>query len=94
LATPFGNGATSSYYRHGSSAFVAILIGVFAGHSPWLLLPLILLYAITVPADSGSLTAGMAMSADPEKRRRDNGGAFDGRLRLLGLESVVGRRRA
>ncbi|KZD21311.1 arabinose ABC transporter permease [Tardiphaga robiniae] len=51
-----------------ASAAVALLIGICADGSPWLLLPLILLYAITVPADSGALTAGMAMSANPENR--------------------------
>ncbi|MFL6790726.1 MAG: MFS transporter [Bradyrhizobium sp.] len=47
-----------------SSALVALLIGVFADKPPWLLLPLIMLYAITVPADSGALTSGMSMAAD------------------------------
>ena len=44
------------------------LIGAFADKSPWLLLPLILVYAITVPADSGALTSGMSMAADPDYR--------------------------
>ena len=51
-----------------SSAGVALLIGAFADKSPWLLLPLVLAYAITVPADSGALTSGMAMAADPNYR--------------------------
>ncbi|MET0724523.1 MAG: MFS transporter, partial [Tardiphaga sp.] len=78
LAMPssiLGNEAALRLGRHRAvsmimvaSASVAVLIGFFAGHSPWLLLPLILLYAITVPADSGALTAGMAMSANPENR--------------------------
>jgi predicted MFS family arabinose efflux permease len=51
-----------------SSAVVALMIGVFADKSPWLLLPLILAYAITVPADSGALTSGMSMAADPDFR--------------------------
>ena len=42
-----------------ASAAVALLIGLFANQSPWLLLPLLLAYAITVPADSGALTSGM-----------------------------------
>lgn len=49
-----------------SSALVALLIGLSADQSPWFLLPLILLYAITVPADSGALTSGMTMAANPE----------------------------
>jgi predicted MFS family arabinose efflux permease len=48
-----------------SSAVVALLIGIFADRSPWFLLPLIMAYAITVPADSGALTSGMAMAATP-----------------------------
>ena len=51
-----------------ASAAVALLIGLFADQSPWLLLPLMLVYAITVPADSGALTSGMSMAADPNYR--------------------------
>ena len=51
-----------------ASALVALLIGMLADHSPWMLLPFILLYAGTVPADSGALTAGMTMAANPENR--------------------------
>jgi predicted MFS family arabinose efflux permease len=51
-----------------SSAVVALLIGIFADKPPWFLLPLMLVYAITVPADSGALTSGMAMAATPDYR--------------------------
>jgi predicted MFS family arabinose efflux permease len=51
-----------------SSALVALLIGAFADKSPWLLLPLLLAYAFTVPADSGALTSGMTMAADDRYR--------------------------
>ena len=51
-----------------ASAAVALLIGLFANQSPWLLLPLLLAYAITVPADSGALTSGMSMAAHPDFR--------------------------
>jgi MFS family permease len=51
-----------------SSALVALLIGIFSDKSPWFLLPLMLVYAITVPADSGALTSGMAMAANPDYR--------------------------
>jgi len=51
-----------------SSAAVALMIGAFADKSPWLLLPLMLVYAITVPADSGALTSGMSMAANPSYR--------------------------
>jgi predicted MFS family arabinose efflux permease len=50
------------------SAAVALLIGLFADKPPWFLLPLMLVYAITVPADSGALTSGMAMAASPDYR--------------------------
>jgi len=51
-----------------SSAVMALLIGIFADRSPLFLLPLMMVYAITVPADSGALTSGMAMAADPDYR--------------------------
>jgi predicted MFS family arabinose efflux permease len=51
-----------------ASAVVALLIGLFADKSPLLLLSLIMVYAITVPADSGALTSGMSMSANPDYR--------------------------
>jgi predicted MFS family arabinose efflux permease len=51
-----------------ASAAVALLIGIMSDKSPWLLLPLLLVYAVTVPADSGALTSGMTMAADPDNR--------------------------
>jgi predicted MFS family arabinose efflux permease len=51
-----------------ASAMVALLIGLMSDKSPWMLLPLLLVYALTVPADSGALTSGMTMAADPENR--------------------------
>ena len=51
-----------------SSAAIALLIGLFADRSPWFLLPLIMIYAVTTPADSGALTSGMAMAASPKYR--------------------------
>jgi predicted MFS family arabinose efflux permease len=78
LAMPssiFGNELALRFGRHRaitavmlSSAVVALLIGVFADKSPWVLLPLIVVYAFTVPADSGALTSGMTMAADPNYR--------------------------
>ena len=86
-ASILGNELALKFGRHRaitavmfSSAVVALLIGAFADKSPWLLLPLLLAYAITVPADSGALTSGMSMAADPELSRRDDGDAFDCRL--------------
>src|SRR6478609_4331973 len=51
-----------------TSALAALLLGVFADKSPAFLLPLIIAYAITVPADSGALTSGMTMAANPRYR--------------------------
>lgn len=51
-----------------ASAIVAVAIGLSADLSPWILLPLIAIYAVTVPADSGALTSGMAMAANPDNR--------------------------
>jgi MFS family permease len=47
-----------------ASGAIAFLIAMNADGSMLILLPLILLYALTVPADSGSLTSGMSASAD------------------------------
>jgi predicted MFS family arabinose efflux permease len=49
-----------------ASALTALGLGLFAGGSAWLLLVLILIYSVTVPADSGSLTAGMMAQAQAE----------------------------
>ena len=43
-------------------------IGALAGGPPLLLLALVMLHAVTIPADSGSLTAGMSASAEPQLR--------------------------
>ncbi|HEV7880070.1 MFS transporter [Bradyrhizobium sp.] len=67
LALKFGRHRAISTVMFGS-AFVALLIGIFADRSPWFLLPLIMIYAFTVPADSGALTSGMAMAANPDYR--------------------------
>jgi predicted MFS family arabinose efflux permease len=74
-ASILGNDLALKFGRHRaitavmfSSALVALMIGAFADKSPWLLLPLLLAYALTVPADSGALTSGMSMAADPGYR--------------------------
>ncbi|MEY3477510.1 MAG: hypothetical protein RLY65_1910 [Pseudomonadota bacterium] len=61
-----------------ASAAIALLIGLNTDGSILLLLPLILIYALTVPADSGSLTAGMSASADPRFRGWMLGFCLDG----------------
>jgi predicted MFS family arabinose efflux permease len=70
-----GNEAALRFGRHRAviaimiaSAAVGTAIGILATASPLLLLPLVLLYGITVPADSGSLTSGMSASAVPAQR--------------------------
>jgi len=74
-ASILGNELALKFGRHRavtvvmlSSATVALLIGFTADKSPWFLLPLLIVYAITVPADSGALTSGMTMAADPNYR--------------------------
>jgi len=74
-ASILGNEAALRYGRHRAisivmltSALVAAAIGLSIGVSPWLSLILLLCYAITVPADSGALTAGMSGTAEPRFR--------------------------
>jgi predicted MFS family arabinose efflux permease len=74
-ASIFGNELALKLGRHRAvslvmfaSAVVALLIGLLSDRSPWMLLPLLLVYALTVPADSGALTSGMTMAADPDNR--------------------------
>ncbi|MBK8763722.1 MAG: MFS transporter, partial [Burkholderiaceae bacterium] len=74
-ASILGNEFSIRFGRHRAvsviqivSALVALSIGALAGGPPLLLLILVLCYAVTVPADSGSLTAGMSASADPRFR--------------------------
>jgi hypothetical protein len=51
-----------------ASALVAVAIGIGASSSPLIVLLLVLLYGLTVPADSGALTSGMSQSAVPAQR--------------------------
>jgi len=74
-ASILGNELALKIGRHRSitvvmlaSAAVALAIGVSAGHSAWLSLLLMLVYAFTVPGDSGALTSGMTAAADPRYR--------------------------
>jgi len=74
-ASILGNECSIRFGRHRAvsaiqflSAAVGLSLGVLAGASPWLLFGLLLVWAITVPADSGSLTAGMSASAEPQFR--------------------------
>ena len=85
-ASLLGNEAALRFGRHRAitvvmlcSALVAGAIALTAGVSPWLSMALLLLYALTVPADSGALTSGVTAAADPRFR-----GA------TLALHSMVG----
>ena len=50
------------------AGIIGSLIGIGATASPAILLALILAYSIAIPADSGALTSGMTLSAQPEYR--------------------------
>ena len=78
LAMPssiLGNEAALRWGRHRAialamlvSALIAVVIGLAAASAPAFLLALLLVYAITVPANSGALTSGMSASAEPAVR--------------------------
>jgi hypothetical protein len=74
-ASVLGNKAALHFGRHRAitvvmiaSAAVALAIGLSAGSSALLLLPLVLIYGLTIPADSGALTSGTTASATPAYR--------------------------
>jgi hypothetical protein len=74
-ASILGNEAALRIGRHRAltilmigSAAVAIAIGFSVQASPLILLALLFIYALTVPADSGALTSGMTMSAEPSHK--------------------------
>jgi MFS family permease len=74
-ASVLGNEAALRFGRHRAiavvmlvSAAVALAIGLSADTSPLLLLALVLVYGVTVPADSGALTSGTSASATPTHR--------------------------
>ena len=74
-ASVLGNEAALRYGRYraltvimSGSAIVALVIGFSVTASPLLLLILVFLYGLTVPADSGALTAGTTTSAVPVNR--------------------------
>lgn len=74
-ASILGNEAALRAGRHAAISVVQIMsaatglaVGLSVGWSPWIVLALVLTYAVTIPADSGALTAGMAQSADLRAR--------------------------
>jgi predicted MFS family arabinose efflux permease len=74
-ASILGNEAALKFGRHRAitivmmgSAAVAVLIGLNVGAPAWAVAFLLLVYGLTVPADSGALTAGMSAAATREHR--------------------------
>jgi predicted MFS family arabinose efflux permease len=74
-ASILGNEAALKFGRHRAitvvmivSARIAIIIGLNATAPAWVLALLLMLYGLTVPADSGALTAGMSAAAVSEHR--------------------------
>jgi predicted MFS family arabinose efflux permease len=74
-ASIFGNEAAIRFGRHRAITAVQLLsgalvlaIGLCAGVSAYLLLPLVLLHAVSLNGDSGALTSGMTAAAVPAQR--------------------------
>ena len=74
-ASILGNEAAIRFGRHRAitavqiaSATIILSVGWCAGLSPYLLLPLVLIHAVTLNGDSGALTSGMSQSAVPAYR--------------------------
>jgi predicted MFS family arabinose efflux permease len=74
-ASIFGNEAAIRFGRHWAlttvmvtSALLIFAIGFLATQSPWLVLALVLLHAMSLNGDSGALTSGMSASAYPTSR--------------------------
>jgi MFS family permease len=74
-ASILGNEAALKFGRHRAikvvmiaSACVALIIGLNATAPAWLLALLLIIYGLTVPAESGALTAGMSAAAMSEHR--------------------------
>ena len=51
-----------------ASGCIALVLGFLAGAPLWLLLPLLAVYGCLIMADSGALTAGTVIAAQPERR--------------------------
>ena len=74
-ASIFGNEAALRFGRHRAittvmvvSSALILTIGLSAGLSPFWLLVLVLLHAVSLNGDSGALTSGMAAAAVPANR--------------------------
>jgi hypothetical protein len=76
-ASILGNEAAIKFGRHRAitvamiaSAAVAVIIGLNVSAPAWALAVLLLVYGLTVPADSGALTSGMSAAARPNTGAR------------------------
>ena len=74
-ASIFGNEAAIRFGRHRAltsvmvtSGVLILAIGFLATQSPWLVLALVLLHAVSLNGDSGALTSGMSAAAYPTSR--------------------------
>ncbi len=74
-ASIFGNEAAIRFGRHRAictvmlaSGVLVLAIGFLATQSPWLVLALVLLHAVSLNGDSGALTSGMSAAAYPASR--------------------------
>lgn len=81
IATTFGRRRIVSLVMLGSGG-IALALGFLAAAPLWILLPLLGVYGCLVMADSGALTAGSVIAAQPERR-----GATMALHSLLGFSS-------
>jgi predicted MFS family arabinose efflux permease len=70
-----GNEAALRFGRHRAistvmaiSGALVLFIGLLVGFSPWLLLVLLVVHAVSLNADSGAITSGMSAAAVPDQR--------------------------
>jgi hypothetical protein len=68
VAIRFGRRAVIVTFMFVSGAVASAIAWLTTTAAPELMLGLVLLYAVTIPADSGALTSGMTASADPAYR--------------------------
>ena len=100
-ASILGNEAALRFGRHRAvsvimvvSALVALAIGVGTTWSPLIVLLLVVAYGFTVPAELRRADIRHESKRRSRPTRRDNGAAFDGRLRAFGPRRMGHGRRA
>jgi MFS family permease len=67
IATAFGRRRIVSLVMLGSGC-IALALGFLAAAPLWILLPLLAVYGCLIMGDSGALTAGTVIAAQPERR--------------------------